>query len=96
MKVRKEELLQIAELANLNIKEYEIDNYLKNLDDILNYVEILKNADIDNVKETIGELESENVFRKDEIKNFENQNLFIANAPEKSKNMYKIPRVVQE
>ena len=71
MKVSKEELLHIADLADLNLKEDEIDNYLKNLDDILNYVEVLEGAPIKDLQETIGANDSCNVFRKDEIKDFE-------------------------
>ena len=37
MKVSKEELLHIANLSMLEIKEDEIDNYLLNLQDILNF-----------------------------------------------------------
>ena len=46
-KVSKEELLHIANLADLNIADDEVDNYLKNLDDILNYVEVIQKAPID-------------------------------------------------
>ena len=35
MAVSKEEILHIAKLANLNIKDEEIDKYAKNLEDIL-------------------------------------------------------------
>ena len=35
MKVSKEELLHIADLADLNLGDSEIDNYLDNLQDIL-------------------------------------------------------------
>ena len=35
MQVSKEELLHIAKLANLNLKDDELDNYLANLQDIL-------------------------------------------------------------
>ena len=41
MKVSKEELLHIANLADLKIKDDEIDNYLSNLQDILNFAEIV-------------------------------------------------------
>ena len=34
MKVSKEEILHIADLANLNIEEEQIDNYLLNLQEI--------------------------------------------------------------
>ena len=42
MKVSKEELLHIANLADLKIKDDEIDNYLANLKDILNFAEIVE------------------------------------------------------
>ena len=37
MEVTREELLHIAKLANLNLKEEEIDKYLENLTGILNF-----------------------------------------------------------
>ena len=54
MKVSKEELLHIANLADLKIKDDEIDNYLANLQDILNFAEVVNKAPIDNLQETIG------------------------------------------
>ena len=42
MKVSKEELLHIANLAQLKLKDEEIDNYLLNLQDILNFANIVK------------------------------------------------------
>ena len=44
VKVSKEELLHIANLADLKIKDDEIDNYLANLQDILNFAEIVNKA----------------------------------------------------
>ena len=41
--VSKEELLHIAKLANLNLKEEELDNYLNNLQDILNFANVVNN-----------------------------------------------------
>ncbi len=54
MKVDKEELLHIAKLANLNLKENEVDSYLANLQDILNFANVLNSVDTSNVPETIG------------------------------------------
>ena len=95
MKVSKEELLHIANLADLNLKEDEVDNYLKNLDDILNYAEVIQNAPIKDLKETIGANDNFNVFRKDEIKEFEDREALLANAPEKERDMFKVPKVIQ-
>ena len=95
MKVSKEELLHIANLADLKIKDDEIDNYLANLQDILNFAEIVNKAPIDDLQETIGANENSNVFRKDEIKNFENRELLLQNATEQERGMFKIPKVIQ-
>ena len=94
MKVSKEEILHIASLAHLNLKEDEIDSYLVNLDEILNFANIVNNAKVDNLDVTIGTSEAKNVFRKDEIKEFEEPERLMENAPEKEQNMFKIPKLL--
>lgn len=94
MKVNREEILHIAKLADINIKENEIDKYAKNLQDILNFVEILNNVDTDNVEESIGVVNNANVFRKDEIKECEDREILLQNAPEQEDGMFKIPKVI--
>ena len=95
MKVSREELLHIAKLANLNLKEEEIDTYLIHLQDILNFANIVSNAPVDGLNEAIGANDTYNVFRKDEVKIFENNEALLQNAPEKERNMFKIPKVIQ-
>jgi len=92
MTVSKEELLHIANLAQLTLKDDEIDSYLANLQDILNFAEVVNNAPVDNI--TIGANEAKNRFRKDEIKVFEDNEALLANAPSKEMNMFKIPKVI--
>lgn len=94
MVVSKEEILHIAKLADLNIKEDEIDEYAKNLQDILNFVDVLNSVDTDNVEESIRTINNSNVFRKDEIKEFGNREILLQNAPEQEDNMFKIPKVI--
>ena len=94
MQVSREELLHIANLAELKIQENEIDNYLKNLEEILNFAEIVNTANVDNLNITISGIEEKNKFRKDEVQNFEDIDLLMQNAPEKEQNMFKIPKVL--
>ena len=94
MKVSKEEILHIAKLANLNLKEEEIDTYLLHLQDILNFANIVSNAPIEGLSESFGVNENYNVFRKDEVITFENNQSLLENAPEKERNMIKIPKVI--
>lgn len=94
MEVSREEILHIAKLANLNLKGEEIDSYLINLQNTLNFANIINNAPVDGISETIGINNNYNVFRKDEIVNFEDNKALMANAPEQERNMFKIPKVI--
>ena len=94
MQVEKEEIMHIAKLAALNIKEEEIEEYRKNLQDILNFANIVNSVDTENVSETIGSTSNVNMFREDEIKEFEDKEALMQNAPEKQNNMFSIPKVI--
>jgi len=95
MVVSEKELLHIANLANINIAEEEKAEYLKNLDDILKYTEVINKAPVENVDETIGANDNYNVFRKDEVVEFDNKEAIMSNAPAAERNMYKIPKVIE-
>ena len=94
MQVEKEEVLHIAKLACLDIKEEEIEEYRKNLQDILNFANIVNGVNTENIGETIGSTSNVNVFREDKIKEFEDEDLLIQNATEKQNNMFNIPKVI--
>ena len=94
MQVSKEELLHIANLARLNIKEDEVEKYLLNLTDILNFTTTINNAPVEDLDITIGAKNAENRFRKDEVEIFEDNNALLANAKEIEQNMFKLPKVI--
>ena len=94
MQVSREEILHIANLANLNLEENEIEKYLSNLQEILNFADIVNNAPVEGLDITIGANEAKNVFRKDEVKIFEDNEALLQNAISKEQNMFKIPKVI--
>ena len=94
MQVSKEEILHIAKLADLNLKEEEINTYMGHLEEILNYANIVNKAPIEGLKETVGANEAYNVFRKDEIKEGINREELLQNAKEVQQGMFKIPKVI--
>ncbi len=94
MQVSKEELLHIANLARLTINENEVDNYLKNLEDILNFANIVNEANTEDLDITIGANEAKNIFRKDEVKMFEDNEALLQNAINPEQNMFRIPKVL--
>lgn len=94
MQVSEEEILHIAKLANLNLKEEEVNTYMGHLEEILNFANVVNQAPIDGLEETIGVNEAYNVFRKDEIVESLNRDELLQNAPEEQEGMFKIPKVI--
>lgn len=94
MQVTNEEILHIAKLANLNLKQDEIETYKGHLQEILNFADVVNNANVEGLQETIGINDSYNVFRKDEIiQNCKREEL-LQNAQEIQDGMFKIPKVI--
>lgn len=94
MEIKKEEILHIAKLASLKIKEEEIEEYRKNLQDILNFANTINRVDTDNLEETNGATTNINFLREDEVKEFEDKEKLMQNAPDQENNMFKIPKVL--
>ena len=94
MQVSKDEILHIADLAELTLEENEVEKYMLHLQDILNFANIVNNAPVEGVDITIGANEAKNVFRKDEVKIFDNIEGLLQNAPEQDRHMFKIPKVL--
>lgn len=92
--VSKEEIMHIAKLASLNLREEEIESYRGNLEDILNFVADVNSANVNELDITIGSNEKCNVFRKDEVVEFKDTEALLQNAPTKERNMFKIPKVI--
>lgn len=95
MNVSKEDVLHIAKLACLNIKEDEIEEYRKNLQDILDFANTINSVNTDDISESIGSTNNVNVFREDTVKEYKDIEGLLQNAPEQEDMMFKIPKVIQ-
>lgn len=94
MKVNREEILHIANLAQLELKEDEVDKYLSNLQEILNFADIVNNANVDDLDITVGANEAKNIFREDKPEIFEDNDSLLQNAVSQDQHMFKIPNVI--
>lgn len=93
MAIDKKEVIHIAKLADLNLSEDEIAGYTKDMQEILEYANMINNVDTENMEETVlVDKEKYNVFRKDEVKEFKNLDILMDNAPSKEDGMFKIPK----
>ena len=73
MEISKEEILHIASLASLKIKDEEIEEYRKNLAEILNFANTINSIDTSKIEGTSGISSNVNVFREDVVKEFDNK-----------------------
>ena len=92
--ISREEIIHIAKLAMLNLSEQEIDNYTKDMQEILGYAEMINNLDTSAINETIAATEQKNVFRKDEVIQPQAREELLQNAPSQDEGMFRIPKVL--
>jgi len=96
MKLEKEDIQHIANLARLDLSDQELDIYGKQLSDILGYIEQLKEVDTEGVEPTAQVTGLENSWREDEARvwdDFERVNA-INQAPEIKDGQIKVGRVL--
>ena len=86
---------QIAELARLNLKSNERAKFLKDLEEILAYVDQLQELKTDTVQPTSHVLPIENVFRKDSCKPSEVREAVLKHAPKSEGKFFKVPKIIE-
>lgn len=94
MQIEDKDVLHIAKLARLKLADNELENYKKNLQEILDFADTINHVNTDDIGETIGINENYNVFRKDEIIQNSNKDELLANAPSQDEGMFRIPKVI--
>ena len=94
MLINKDEVVHIANLASLNLSEKEIEGYTKDMQEILEFAKMIDTVSTEGLEETIGTSEKSNAFRRDEVKEFENKELLLKNAPSQVDGMFQIPKVL--
>ncbi len=94
MAIKKEDVIHIAKLADLNLSESEIERYTKDMQEILEFANMINSVNTDGMNETIASNEKSNVFRKDEVKSFNNRESLLSNAPSQDEGMFRIPKVL--
>lgn len=94
MSLSQKELEHLAGLARIELSEENLSTYLEQLNSILEYVEPLKNLQLDNVEPTIYGISLNNVLREDEVKPSITQEEALANAPEGEDGFFRVPKIV--
>jgi aspartyl-tRNA(Asn)/glutamyl-tRNA(Gln) amidotransferase subunit C len=85
----------VARLARINLTEAETELFQKQLDDVLKYVEKLRQADVTDVEAAAHVLPIFNVFREDAPHDWFTAEQALSNAPRKVNGLFVVPKVVE-
>ena len=94
MAVTKKDVEKIAELAKLKFSDEELKNFTPQMNEILSYMDKLNELDTEDVKPLSHPVEQINVFREDELKSSVSTEEALKNAPDKTDNHFKVPKVI--
>lgn len=91
MNISRDEVLKIAKISRITLFEDEIENLVKQLNDVLSYAA--------RVKEVAEELEDQpsnknvNFFREDVVSKFDSEEI-LSRAPEREGNYFVVPKIL--
>ncbi len=95
MKITKDEILHVANLARLELDAASIDKFSDQIASILDYMDKLKEVDTHGVSPTSHALALTNAFREDVEKKHLENDLALSNAPEKEGGNFIVPKVIE-
>lgn len=82
-------------LSKLELSEEEKEQAKKDMTNMLNYIDKLKELDTDGVEPLSHVFPVKNVFREDTVVNGDDRDAILANAPEKKDGSFKVPKTVE-
>ncbi len=94
MKISKEEVIHVANLARLKVDDASIDKFADQVGKILEYVDTLESVNTEGVEPTSHAAFLTNVFREDEVKESIGVEAGLSNAPEKEDGCFIVPKVI--
>lgn len=85
----------VARLARINLTEDEAKTFQRQLDDVLKYVEKLREVDVTGVDAVAHALPVFNVFREDAPRDWFTSEQALSNAPRQANGLFIVPKVVE-
>ena len=100
MKITREDVLRVAQLAHLDLSETEVETYLRQLDSILTYVEKLNELDTSGVEPMAqvvppGAQASGTPLRDDVEVPYNAAKDVLAGAPDGTATHFRVPKVIE-
>ncbi len=94
MKIDKELIQHVAELARLKLTDKEIEKFVKDFKDILDNFSIIDKCDTKGVKPSFQPVEIKNFMREDKVEDSFTQEESLSNSENKKDGYFKGPRAI--
>ncbi len=95
MKLSREQVIDIADLAKLDLTEQEIDQYAEQLSAVLDYADRLNELPTDDIPPTASVLPLQNVLREDVARPSLPTEKALANAPAAVDGQFRVDAVLE-
>lgn len=99
MKLTREEVLRVAELAHLSLDDSEVTKFQGQLDTILSYIDKLKELDVSSVQPMAQALEAnakpEATLRDDVVCASDVSRVVLEQAPDAKAPYFRVPKVIE-
>jgi aspartyl-tRNA(Asn)/glutamyl-tRNA(Gln) amidotransferase subunit C len=95
LKLTREQVVDIADLAKLDLTEQEIEQYAEQLSAVLDYASRLAQLNTDDIPPTASVLPLKNVMRDDIVEPSLAPDQVIANAPSASENQFRVDAILE-
>ena len=95
MKIDKNTINKIASLSRIKLDEKESEDYIKDLNSILDWVEQLNEVDTDKIEPLANISSSSLPKRKDQAEDINSSDEILQNSPDKLEGYFAVPKVVE-
>lgn len=95
MKIKREEILHLADLSNIALSDEEVDSLQNDLNGIIGYISQLDELDTAKIEPTYQVFEMENVWRGDEmVEQDASREQLILLSKKSRENQVEVPKVL--
>jgi aspartyl-tRNA(Asn)/glutamyl-tRNA(Gln) amidotransferase subunit C len=94
--ISREDVEHVARLARLHLSDEERARIQDQLSGILGYIDKLRALDVDGVEPTTHAVPLVNVMRDDEVRPCLPREEMLANAPDRSSDFFRVPRILED
>ena len=95
MSIDNQTVRKVSKLAKIKINEKEETKLIKELNNILGWVDELKKVDTEQIEPMLSVFNESMVMRKDEVSSEISDELVLKNAPESKSGFFVVPKVIE-